>query len=125
MFFIVGLANSLTITNAPGINGPIPRIPPMRLLGGLEAQSDLLTGRVEVEHVFEHDRIAAVETPTSDYTLVNASLSIKPFGSDSKTTLLLAANNIFDVDARRHSSVLKDFAPLSGRDLRATLRGGF
>lgn len=112
-----------TIKGANG--GPIPRIPPLRLLGGLEAQSDTVTGRVEVEHVFDQDRIAAFETPTGDYTLVNASLSLKPFGKDSRTTLLLAANNIFDVVARRHSSVLKDFAPLAGRDLRATIRVGF
>lgn len=112
-----------TIKGANG--GPIPRIPPLRLLGGLEAQSDTVTGRVEVEHVFEQDRIAAFETPTGDYTLVNASLSLRPFGKDSRTTLLLAANNIFDVVARRHSSVLKDFAPLAGRDLRATIRVGF
>lgn len=114
------------IKDSGGTNGgPIPRIPPMRLLGGIEAQSDTVTGRVEVEHAFEQDRVAAFETPTNDYTLVNASLSLKPFGRDSKTTLLLAANNIFDVTARRHSSVLKDFAPLAGRDLRATLRVGF
>ena len=115
-----------TVKSSNGIvGGPVPRIPPLRLLGGLEAQGDLLTGRVEVEHVFEQDRIAAFETPTSDYTLVNASLSLKPFGRESKTTLLLAANNLLDVTARRHSSVLKDFAPLAGRDLRATLRIGF
>jgi iron complex outermembrane receptor protein len=29
---------------------------------------------------------------------------------------------LFDVDARRASSYLKDYAPLAGRDLRATLR---
>jgi len=28
------------------------------------------------------------------------------------------------VDARRAASVLKDFAPLAGRDIRATLRVG-
>lgn len=104
---------------------PVPRIPPARVLGGIEAQSDLLTGRVEVEHVFEQDRIAPFETPTADYTLVNASLGIKPFAANPKISLTLSANNIFDVDARRHSSFLKDFAPLGGRDLRATLRVGF
>ncbi|WP_422921407.1 TonB-dependent receptor [Sphingomonas donggukensis] len=103
--------------------GPIPRIPPLRILGGIEAQGDKLTARAEVEHAFAQDRIAAFETPTNGFTLVNASLSIKPFASD-RTTLLLSANNIFDVEARRHASVLKDFAPLAGRDLRATLRFG-
>ena len=101
--------------------GPVPRIPPMRLLGGIEAQSDRLSGRIELEHVFDQTRIAAFETPTSSYTMVNASINIAPW-SGNKTSLTLSANNIFDVDARRASSVLKDFAPLAGRDIRVTLK---
>lgn len=103
-------------------SGPVPRIPPLRLLGGVEAQSDLLTARAEVEHVFDQDRTAAFETPTDQFTLVNASVSIRPFGRDNNTTLLLSANNLFDVVARRSASFLKDFAPLAGRDIRATIR---
>jgi iron complex outermembrane receptor protein len=68
--------------------------------------------------------VAAFETPTRGYTMVNASASISPFGADNRTTLTVSANNIFDVDARRHASFLKDFAPLAGRDIRATLRVG-
>lgn len=105
-------------------SGPVPRIPPLRLLGGIEAQGPKLTARAEVEHAFSQDRVAAFETPTDGYTLVNASLSFKPFEND-RTILMLSANNIFDQLARRHPSVLKDFAPLSGRDLRATVRFGF
>ncbi|MBO9624280.1 MAG: TonB-dependent receptor [Sphingomonas sp.] len=102
--------------------GPVPRIPPLRMMGGIEAQSDALDARVEVEHSFAQERIAAFETPTAGFTLVNASLAWKPFGASSNTSLTLSANNIFDVEARRHASVLKDYAPLAGRDLRATLR---
>jgi len=104
--------------------GPVPRIPPARVLGGLEAQGDRFTLRAEVEHLLDQDRIARFETPTRDYTIVNASLSLSPFGRDSRTTLLLSANNILDANVRRHASFLKDFAPLAGRDLRATLRFG-
>jgi iron complex outermembrane receptor protein len=103
-------------------SGPAPRIPPLRLLGGIEAQGDRITARAEVEHVFEQDRIAATETPTDGFTLVNASLSFKPFSGNDRTNLMLSANNIFDVEARRHASVLKDFAPLAGRDIRVTAR---
>ena len=103
---------------------PVPRIPPLRLLGGLEAQGDKFTARTEVERVFKQDRIADFETTTPGYTLVNASVSLKPFANSSRTSLLLSANNIFDVVARRHSSFLKDFAPLSGRDIRVSLRFG-
>ncbi|WP_029935516.1 TonB-dependent receptor [Sphingomonas sp. UNC305MFCol5.2] len=105
--------------------GPVPRIPPARVMGGIEAQSDRITARAEAEHVFEQNRIAPFETPTADYTLVNASIGFKPFSGNDKISLLLSANNIFDVEARRHSSFLKDFAPLAGRDLRATVRVGF
>ncbi|PAX06717.1 TonB-dependent receptor [Sphingomonas lenta] len=104
--------------------GPAPRIPPLRLLGGLEMQGDRLSARVEAEHVFEQDRVTEFETPTDDFTLVNASLSFRPFGPENRTSVVLSANNIFDVEARRHASFLKDFAPLAGRDLRATLRIG-
>ncbi len=105
--------------------GPAPRIPALRLLGGLEAQSDALTGRVEVEWVDGQNRIAAFETATTGYTMTNASLSFKPFGPDNGTSVTLAANNIFDVNARRHASFLKDFAPLAGRDFRITGRFSF
>lgn len=105
--------------------GPIPRIPPARVLGGVEAQSDRITGRVEAEHVFEQDRIAQFETPTDDYTMVNASLAFRPWGQDNRTSIVLSANNIFDVEARRHASFLKDFAPLAGRDIRVSARFGF
>ncbi|WP_294239591.1 TonB-dependent receptor [uncultured Sphingomonas sp.] len=101
--------------------GPAPRIPPLRLLGGLEAQSDSVNARVEVERSFKQTRVLGLETPTNGFTLVNASVQLKPWGTLNPTTLTLSANNIFDVDARRHASVMKDFAPLAGRDLRATL----
>lgn len=106
-------------------SGPAPRIPPLRLLGGLEAQSDRVTGRVEVEWVADQDRIAAFETATDGYTMVNASLSFHPFGNGNNSTIVLSANNIFDVVGRRHASFLKDYAPLPGRDLRISARFTF
>jgi iron complex outermembrane receptor protein len=39
-----------------------------------------------------------------------------------RTSITVSANNIFDVEARRHASVLKDYAPLAGRDIRVTAR---
>jgi len=104
--------------------GPAPRIPPLRLLGGLSAASDRIEGRVEVEWADKARRLAAFETPTDSYTMVNASLTLHPFTDRPDTTLSLSAHNIFDVDARRHASYLKDFAPLAGRDIRVTARFG-
>jgi iron complex outermembrane recepter protein len=105
--------------------GNIPRIPALRLLGGIQAKSEKANGRLEVEWVNGQSRIAAFETATKGYMMVNASMEFKPFGADNQTSVTLSANNIFDVNARRHASFLKDYAPLAGRDFRVTLRTGF
>jgi iron complex outermembrane receptor protein len=57
--------------------------------------------------------------------MVNASLDWHPFAANPQLTLSLQGNNLFDVDARRSTSVLKDFAPLAGRDIRLSARIGF
>jgi iron complex outermembrane receptor protein len=103
--------------------GPAPRIPPARILGELAARGTNLTGRAEVEHVFGQSRISALETPTKRFTLVNLSLDWQPFAERFPgLNLSLQANNLFDVEARRHASLLKDFAPMPGRDVRLSLR---
>lgn len=114
-------------TRADVLNGggAVPRIPPLRLIGGLEASGSAVGGRVEVEHATAQRRIASFETETPAWTMVNASMSWKPFGAGSPTTLMLQANNIFDVEARRHTSFLKDVAPLFGRDFRLSARFSF
>ena len=102
--------------------GPAPQIPPLRLLGGLSGSAGGVEGRLEVEHAFRQSRNAPLETETAGYTLFNASLDWHPLPDRPKFTLGIAANNIFDVVARRHSSLLKDYAPLAGRDIRLTAR---
>jgi iron complex outermembrane receptor protein len=45
----------------------------------------------------------------------------RPFDDRPDLSLSLAVNNLFDVEARRSTSLLKDYAPLAGRDVRLTL----
>jgi iron complex outermembrane receptor protein len=104
---------------------PVPRIPPFRVLAGIDASHGPFGGRVEVEHVTKQARIATFETETPAFTLVNASLTWHPFGEKRETALILSANNIFDVEARRHASFTKDFVPLAGRDIRVAARVSF
>ena len=106
-------------------SGPAPRIPPMRLLGGIEAQSSELDARFEVERVFAQNRVGALERPTRGFTLVNASVAWRPWGRRNPSSIVLSANNIFDVDARRHASFTREFVPLPGRDLRVSARVSF
>ena len=102
--------------------GPAPLIPPLRLLGAVTAKRGPVGARVEVEHAFAQKRNAAFELPTGKYTLVNAGLDWHPLKARPDLMLSLTANNIFDVEARRASSLLKDYAPLAGRDIRVTAR---
>ena len=102
--------------------GPAPQIPPLRMLGALTGTRGKFDGRIEAEHVFAQDRTAPLETATPGYTVLNAGLIWRPIEDRPELTLGLTANNIFDVVARRHASLLKDYAPLAGRDIRLTAR---
>jgi iron complex outermembrane receptor protein len=105
--------------------GPAPLIPPVRVIGALTGSRGQVDGRIEVERDFAHDRTAPIETSTPGFTLVNASLDWHPFAANPELTLSLQGNNLFDVDARRSTSILKDFAPLAGRDVRLSARMSF
>ncbi|OBX19451.1 TonB-dependent receptor [Erythrobacter sp. QSSC1-22B] len=106
-------------------DGPAPRIPALRVLGGVEASQDAFGARVEAEWVADQDRTASFEMPTDGYTMVNASVSWKPFGARNETMLILSGDNLFDVDARRHASFTKDFVPLAGRNIKLSARLSF
>jgi iron complex outermembrane receptor protein len=105
--------------------GNAPEIPPFRVLAGVTGTRGQVDGRVEVERTSAQNKTAPNETSTRGFTLVNASLDWHPFAANPELTLSATANNIFDVDARRHASDLKDYAPLAGRDIRLTARVGF
>ncbi|MCW2387078.1 iron complex outermembrane receptor protein [Sphingobium sp. B11D3B] len=100
---------------------PVPRIPPLRLLGGATLDAGEWSVRGEIEQAFKQDRVSARETVTPAYTFVNAGLTWKPAIANQQVSFSLQANNIFDVEARRHASLLKDYAPLAGRDIRLTV----
>jgi iron complex outermembrane receptor protein len=104
---------------------PVPRIPPLSLLGAVEAQSDLLDARAEVQWFDEQDRVAELETPTQGFAHVNLSLAWKPLRGGDNVTMMLQANNLFDAEGRRHASFTKDFVPLAGRNVRLSVRTSF
>lgn len=119
-----GIADYTRASIANG-GGPVPRIPPLRLLGGVEMQSGKFDLRGEVEWSADQRRNAAFESETQGFTLVNASASWRPFGRNRNISLIASANNLFDVNARRAASFTKDYVPLSGRDFRLTARFSF
>jgi iron complex outermembrane receptor protein len=100
----------------------LPRIPPRRFRLGIHYRGDRMDGLVEATRVEEQDRVAAFETATEGYTLLNANLSYRLFTSRAIYDLLLRGTNLTDEEARNHVSFLKDRVPLPGRDLSLSLR---
>jgi iron complex outermembrane receptor protein len=104
--------------------GAPARIPSWSATTRLVWKGDRLDGRLEVRQVGDQDRVAAYELPTDGYTMVNAQIGFKPF-ADRDLTLFLEGRNLGDVEAREHTSFLKDIAPLPGRSLRVGLTWDF
>lgn len=108
-----------------GGGAPVPRIPPLRLLAGMSASAPRIDARAEIEWTTPQSRVAAFETSTRGFVMMNLSVAWKPLPRLGRLQLRLAANNLFDAEARRHASFLKDFAPLPGRDIRLSARLAF
>ncbi len=97
--------------------GPAARIPPWSVTGRLAWTSTPVDAALEVRHVAEQDRVADLERPTDDYTLVNLTGAWRPL-SDRNVTVFAEARNLTDAEAREHVSFLKDIAPMPGRNFR-------
>lgn len=104
---------------------PLPRIAPLRLGLGLDYRLGNFGSRLDVTYAAKQSRVAATELPTDSYTLVNAWLTYRVKADALNLEVFLKANNLFNQDARVHTSVLKDIAPLAGRGLMVGLRGSF
>lgn len=103
--------------------GNLPRIAPSRVgadlnwtLGGWRAH----VGAVRYQ---KQDRVAALEEPSPAYTLVNAGVAWRLGEADrTQWELFVDGRNLTDREARPHTSLLRDFAPLPGRQIAGGIR---
>lgn len=97
--------------------GPPARIPPWSLTGRVVSEVGPWTTKLQLRHVAEQERVAALELPTDAYTTVDAFVGWSP---SRETGLMLYADlrNLTDQEVREHTSFLKDLAPQPGRNLR-------
>ena len=102
--------------------GNLPRIPPLRLGGGLHYHSEAWSASAEVRWVDDQTDIAEGESPTDGYTLVNASIGYRLLFKNQILDFLLRGRNLTDEEARSHTSFLKNVAPLPGRDVSLALK---
>jgi iron complex outermembrane receptor protein len=104
----------------------LPRITPMRAGFDLEYALSGLDASLNLMHVFEQDDVAALETETEGYTMLNAQIGYTlTLSHDVDARVFLRGVNLLDEDARRHTSFLKDRAPLPGRSALAGVRVTF
>jgi iron complex outermembrane receptor protein len=101
----------------------VPKIPPHRLGGGIYYRDANWLARVNLLHAFRQDRIAAFETPTDGYNLLNAELRYT-FKVEQHANLVpemtigLRGENLLDDDIRNHVSYKKDEVLQPGRNIR-------
>ena len=98
--------------------GPAIRVPPWSLTGRAVFEGGIWTGTLDVRTVGRQRRLAAFELPTRGYTLVRASVAVRPWRTRPDFKVFIDGRNLTNVEAREHVSFLKDVAPLPGRSLR-------
>ena len=118
----VGVDGLMEYVRATIDSGDLPRIPPLSILVGAEIERGPVTFRTELDWADDQDKTAQFELPTDGYTLVNASLD---WTVNDTVGVLFGVDNLFDTDARQHTSFLKDEVPLPGRNFKASVRAAF
>lgn len=94
--------------------GDLPRITPARFGGGFHAHRGVWSGGLDLTRVLQQDRIASLETETGGYSMLAADLAYLFHFPQGTLSIFLRGRNLLDEDARRHTSFIKDFAPLPG-----------
>ena len=106
--------------------GNVPRTTPQRF--GLEwnHRSGPWKLNLMTTHVLKQNKVAAAETSTRGYTMINltAGYTMK-MNRSTKLTVFLQGKNLMNEDVRLHTSYLKAFAPRPGRALLIGVRGQF
>lgn len=102
----------------------VPRMPPLRVGARIQFHNDRLLAGLEATSYAKQDNLGAFETPTDGYTMVNADVGWA-LDKAHKYHLFAKASNLLDEDARRSTSLVKDVAPLPGRNFSIALRASF
>jgi len=115
------------IVHATLVNGgDLPRIAPARVGSELRWERGPWRASLNAVRTMRQDHVAAFETETPGYTLVDAHVA---WHFDTKNEnayeLFIDGTNLTDELARPHTSFLKDVAPLAGRGIAFGVRTFF
>ncbi len=94
----------------------VPRLPPLRFGTDVDYARGPLYARFSVERVTDQDDPGLLESATDGYTLVGLQVgyTLTP-GAGTEVTVFARGSNLANETARRHTSFVKDLAPLPGR----------
>jgi len=121
-----GIENQLDVVRATFRDGTnVPRIPPMRVGGGLFYRDDAWLAKINLLHAFAQDDIAPIgETPTAGYNDLRAEISyrwvpaqVRP-GEIKEVTVGLRGTDLLNADIRNSVSYTKDEVLLPGLSVR-------
>ena len=103
----------------------LPRISPWRLGSSVDYESGPWVLNLDYTLTGKQDHTATLEDPTSGYHMLNAYAAYTFDSPDSALTVFVRATNLLDEEARRHTSFVKNIAPLAGRSGLLGLRVTF
>jgi iron complex outermembrane recepter protein len=123
---IWGIENQFDVVRATFTDGTnVPRIPPVRLGGGLYWRDSNWFAHINLVHAFAQNDIAASgETPTAGYNLLNAEITYNTRLNSSwigarEMTVGLIGNNLLNQNIRSSVSYTKDEVLMPGIGVRA------
>lgn len=97
---------------------PLPRIPPMRLMGGLRYSRGPFEVGGNLTGVARQDRIFGPETETAAYGLLRFHATYTRQSARTVQSVTARLDNAADTLYRNHLNYLKDFVPEVGRQFR-------
>ena len=103
--------------------GNVPRIPPVRVGGGLRFEGPIIDAYARLLHAFDQDDVAALETPTDGYTRLDAGVTWHAVkrADGGEINLSLIGRNLTDEEIRNAAAFNKDEVVLPGTDVRLVL----
>lgn len=114
------LADYTRATLSDGSN--VPRIPPYRVGGGLDWESDAFDAGVSLTYSGRQDKVGAFDTPTDGYTQLGAQVSWRPFKEHRGIEFSIVGQNLTDSVQRNAAALNKDEVVMPGRNVRFVVK---
>ena len=106
-------------------NDHLPRISPLRLGAGLNYDRGPWSFNLDYTHTEQQNNTAVLEGPTPGFQMLNLYAGYTFDMEGTSFTLFARGANLLDEEARRHTSIVKDIAPLAGRSGVIGIRAAF